>query len=95
MSNMYLSHSSTETRDEAFKRMRSGNVLTEDLTSEKPRHRRVAYICSIQSGDMTKEQATALEEKYQKPSEMVLAAIARLQEGVEHPEGSLVGEESN
>jgi hypothetical protein len=36
----YLSSPSNETRDESFKRMRSGNICDEDFTSEKPRHRR-------------------------------------------------------
>jgi len=77
----YLSRSNnTETRDQAFKRMRSGDVTADDFTSEKARHRRVAYICAIQSGSLTKEQATAMEQKHSKSSEMVLSVIARLQE---------------
>ena len=76
----YLSNPSNETRDESFKRMRAGNICDEDFTSEKPRHRRVAYICAIQVGAMTKEEATAKEEKHSKPSELVLSVIARLDE---------------
>ena len=76
----YLSSTSNETRDESFKRMRSGNIFDEDFTSAKPRHRRVAYICAIQVGFMNKEEATAKEEKHSTPSELVLSVIARLDE---------------